>query len=184
MWQKHTKALSIVWQYSGWGKLSCVSYVDSNMSCGRRAHECKSLGLGELWSLLLSLDGKDALEAQYLDQLQDLFSRAQGKSLQGEENCGTPMALKYQEMKLMENAEQGEINTASDSSKAPREIHPLPGGLHRNGGILKQERKDLFKVRILDFTCDWLKERPLARDLRFAKIASCFQGPWVFDALH
>lgn len=64
-----------------------------------------------------------ALEAQYLDQLQDLFSRAQGKSLQGEENCGTPMAQKYQEMKLMENAEQGEINTASDSSKAPREIH-------------------------------------------------------------
>ena len=90
-----------------------------------------------VWSLLLSLDGKDALEAQYLDQLQDLFSRAQGKSLQGEENCGTPMAQKYQEMKLMENAEQGEINTASDSSKAPREIHPLPGGLHRNGGILK-----------------------------------------------
>ena len=69
-------------------------------------------------------------EAQCLDELQDLFSRAQGKSLQGEENCGTPMAQKYQEMKLMEHAEQGEVNNASDSSKAPREIHPLPGGLH------------------------------------------------------
>lgn len=126
-------------------------YLDSNTSCGKRAHECKSLGLGGnptdmscANSLLLSLDGKDALEAQYLDQLQDLFSRAQGKSLQGEENCGTPMAQKYQEMKLMENAEQGEVNTASDSSKAPREIYPRAPGVCRNGGILKRERKDLI----------------------------------------
>ena len=123
-------------------------------------------------------------EAQCLDELQDLFSRAQGKSLQGEENCGTPMAQKYQEMKLMEHAEQGEVNNASDSSKAPREIHPLPGGLHWNGGIRKKERRDLFKLRILDSTCDPLEEQPLERDLRVAKNTSCFRGPWVFDALH
>ena len=83
----------------------------------------QELGVGGTLKLAAFFGWQGALEAQYLDQLQDLFSRAQGKSLQGEENCGTPMAQKYQEMKLMENAEQGEINTASDSSKAPREIY-------------------------------------------------------------
>lgn len=47
-----------------------------------------------------------------------------------------------------------------------------------------QHRQRLQQGPKRNLSLPWLKERPLARDLRFAKIASCFRGPWVFDALH